>query len=162
MSCALGVIQSPACVPDKPQTADCSICLESCPQDTTAKSCSGCKQFFHRDCIHKWLHSHTTCPLCRISLRECSQFYFVEMRSDGMIYHWEPSHQDQASHITWGMPPLGATIQPGRTWWDSSVDGEMLSDTVVWEIFQSIITLLAVDEWVSLSDTGPTAIAHVS
>ncbi|CAF1912606.1 hypothetical protein YC2023_017141 [Brassica napus] len=27
-----------------------------------------CKHIFHLDCIHIWLYSHTTCPLCRSSV----------------------------------------------------------------------------------------------
>lgn len=38
----------------------------------------------------------------------------------------------------------------------------MQSDVVMWEIFQSIIALLAVEEWVSPSDTGSIAPTYVS
>ena len=63
-----------------------------------------------------------------------------------MIYHWNPSQPNEHHDICLGMPPLGSTIEPGRTWWDSSVGGETRSETVVWEIFESIIALLAVEE----------------
>lgn len=40
--------------------------------------------------------------------------------------------------------------------------GELQSDVVMWEIFQSIIALLAVEEWVTPYDMGSVAPTHVS
>ena len=162
MSCATASQSPPACVPDNIKPADCSICLESCPHSGSASKCSTCEHFFHKSCIQRWLQDHTTCPLCRSPMRPQPKCYLVEMRSDGMIYHWDPSDPDQASVITWGMPPLGTMIEPGHTWWESPADGEIRSDTVVWEIFQSIIAVLAVEEGISPSDAETTASTRVS
>ena len=73
-----------------------------------------------------------------------------------MIYHWDSS-QSPPVDIHWGMPPLGTTIEPGRTWWESTDEGEIRSDIVAWEIFQSIIALLAAEELNSPSSGGAAA-----
>jgi hypothetical protein len=45
----------------------CSICFEDMnPTDTLVECKSTCHNWFHEDCMTKWLsHDHTTCPLCR-------------------------------------------------------------------------------------------------
>ena len=63
-----------------------------------------------------------------------------------MVYHWDASQPAGERDICWGMPPLGTTIEPGRTWWESTDEGEPRSDTVAWEIFQSVVALLATEE----------------
>lgn len=46
---------------------DCSICFEEMKQGETFVQCiTTCKNYFHSDCIKRWLETgHDTCPLCR-------------------------------------------------------------------------------------------------
>ena len=60
------------------------------------------------------------------------------------------------------MPPLGTTIEPGRTWWESTDEGEIRSDIVAWEIFQSIIALLATEELIEYEATNDTSPTHAT
>ncbi|XP_040376331.1 RING-H2 finger protein ATL39-like [Oryza brachyantha] len=43
----------------------CAVCLEDVQRGETARRLPACGHLFHRDCVDMWLHSHTTCPLCR-------------------------------------------------------------------------------------------------
>jgi hypothetical protein len=47
--------------------SDCSICFEEMKQGETFVQCiTTCKNYFHSDCIKRWLETgHDTCPLCR-------------------------------------------------------------------------------------------------
>ena len=42
---------------------DCMICLENLNQDIEISFC--CKQKYHYNCIHKWVKTHNSCPICR-------------------------------------------------------------------------------------------------
>uniref|UniRef100_A0A0E0JXZ5 RING-type E3 ubiquitin transferase n=1 Tax=Oryza punctata TaxID=4537 RepID=A0A0E0JXZ5_ORYPU len=43
----------------------CAVCLEDVVRGETVRRLPACGHLFHRDCVDMWLHSHTTCPLCR-------------------------------------------------------------------------------------------------
>lgn len=43
---------------------NCCICFESMFEHKVEK-CSTCKNYFHDDCIEKWLNTTKNCPLCR-------------------------------------------------------------------------------------------------
>uniref|UniRef100_A0A0D3F329 RING-type E3 ubiquitin transferase n=1 Tax=Oryza barthii TaxID=65489 RepID=A0A0D3F329_9ORYZ len=43
----------------------CAVCLEDVARGETVRRLPACGHLFHRDCVDMWLHSHTTCPLCR-------------------------------------------------------------------------------------------------
>lgn len=49
-------------------SALCAVCLEDVRQGETVRRLPACGHLFHKDCIDMWLHSHTTCPLCRCDL----------------------------------------------------------------------------------------------
>ncbi|KAJ1278770.1 hypothetical protein BS78_04G104300 [Paspalum vaginatum] len=46
----------------------CAVCLEDVRRGETVRRLPACGHLFHRDCVDMWLHSHTTCPLCRCQL----------------------------------------------------------------------------------------------
>jgi hypothetical protein len=49
---------------------DCPICYEDFLKvflDDEYVIGFECKHYFHKECIFKWLETHTTCPICRIS-----------------------------------------------------------------------------------------------
>ncbi|KAL0877084.1 hypothetical protein Bca101_026789 [Brassica carinata] len=46
----------------------CSVCLGDYQANDKLQQIPPCGHTFHMDCIDLWLTSHTTCPLCRLSL----------------------------------------------------------------------------------------------
>ncbi|GAB4861177.1 RING-H2 finger protein atl7 [Ancistrocladus abbreviatus] len=46
----------------------CSVCLADYQADDRLQQMPACGHTFHMDCIDHWLATHTTCPLCRLSL----------------------------------------------------------------------------------------------
>lgn len=47
---------------------DCPVCLAVFDATDTLKLLPQCAHAFHSDCIDEWFRSHSTCPLCRVSL----------------------------------------------------------------------------------------------
>ncbi|OAY59877.1 RING-H2 finger protein ATL66 [Manihot esculenta] len=52
--------------------AECSICLAVYEDGDKLKILPKCHHFFHEECVDRWLHSWTACPLCRASLLDSS------------------------------------------------------------------------------------------
>ncbi|KAL8124109.1 RING-H2 finger protein ATL7-like [Apium graveolens] len=46
----------------------CSVCLGDYQAEDKLQQMPVCGHTFHMDCIDLWLATHTTCPLCRLSL----------------------------------------------------------------------------------------------
>lgn len=46
----------------------CSVCLGEYEAGEKLQQIPACGHIFHMDCIGSWLSTHTTCPLCRLSL----------------------------------------------------------------------------------------------
>ncbi|CAE6130684.1 unnamed protein product [Arabidopsis arenosa] len=46
----------------------CSVCLGDYQAEEKLQQMPKCGHTFHMECIDLWLTSHTTCPLCRLSL----------------------------------------------------------------------------------------------
>uniref|UniRef100_A0A5B7CD19 RING-type E3 ubiquitin transferase n=1 Tax=Davidia involucrata TaxID=16924 RepID=A0A5B7CD19_DAVIN len=55
------------------EDAQCTICLSEYHKEDTLRILPYCGHFFHATCIDIWLQQHSTCPVCRISLRECPE-----------------------------------------------------------------------------------------
>ncbi|XP_051129926.1 RING-H2 finger protein ATL5-like [Andrographis paniculata] len=47
---------------------DCAVCLSEFEENDVVRLLPKCGHSFHVDCIGMWLHSHSTCPLCRSSI----------------------------------------------------------------------------------------------
>nr|KJB26894.1 hypothetical protein B456_004G266400 [Gossypium raimondii] len=43
----------------------CSVCLGEFEMKEELLQVPSCKHVFHIECMHRWLHSNSTCPLCR-------------------------------------------------------------------------------------------------
>jgi hypothetical protein len=48
----------------------CTVCLAEFRGEDTLRILPYCGHYFHVTCIDIWLQQHSTCPVCRISLRE--------------------------------------------------------------------------------------------
>uniref|UniRef100_A0A1J3EA37 RING-type E3 ubiquitin transferase n=1 Tax=Noccaea caerulescens TaxID=107243 RepID=A0A1J3EA37_NOCCA len=48
--------------------SQCSVCLGEYQAEDKLQQIPVCGHTFHMDCIDLWLTSHTTCPLCRLTL----------------------------------------------------------------------------------------------
>lgn len=48
----------------------CTVCLSEYQEKDILRILPYCGHFFHVGCIDIWLQQHSTCPVCRISLRD--------------------------------------------------------------------------------------------
>ncbi|KAK7283476.1 hypothetical protein RIF29_13020 [Crotalaria pallida] len=55
--------------PDEDSACECCICLSAFRNGENLKKLSGCEHCFHCECVDKWLMNHSSCPLCRSSLK---------------------------------------------------------------------------------------------
>lgn len=54
-------------------TCRCAVCLGDYQAEDKLQQIPACGHSFHMDCIDHWLATHTTCPLCRLSLLASSK-----------------------------------------------------------------------------------------
>ncbi|XP_038886584.1 RING-H2 finger protein ATL74-like [Benincasa hispida] len=52
------------------RNAQCTVCLADYHSEDLLRILPHCGHSFHVTCIDIWLHQHSTCPVCRLSLRE--------------------------------------------------------------------------------------------
>jgi len=55
------------------ENTQCTVCLAEFHGEDTLRILPYCGHSFHVTCIDIWLQQHSTCPVCRISLREFSE-----------------------------------------------------------------------------------------
>nr|CAB3450081.1 unnamed protein product [Digitaria exilis] len=48
--------------------AECAVCLGELEDGEEARFLPRCGHGFHAECVDTWLSSHTTCPLCRLTV----------------------------------------------------------------------------------------------
>uniref|UniRef100_A0A2P2PKJ5 RING-type E3 ubiquitin transferase n=1 Tax=Rhizophora mucronata TaxID=61149 RepID=A0A2P2PKJ5_RHIMU len=48
-----------------PDPIECAVCLSELEEKEIGRTLPKCNHSFHIQCIDMWLHSHSTCPLCR-------------------------------------------------------------------------------------------------
>ncbi|KAF3628279.1 putative ribosome biogenesis protein TSR3 -like protein [Capsicum annuum] len=53
--------------------ARCTICLAEYRKEDTLRILPSCGHYFHATCIDIWFQQQSTCPVCRISLREAAE-----------------------------------------------------------------------------------------
>ncbi|KAK1321051.1 RING-H2 finger protein ATL2 [Acorus calamus] len=56
-------------VGDESGSIDCPVCLSSFEEGELARVLTNCGHVFHVECIDMWLHTHSTCPVCRAEAR---------------------------------------------------------------------------------------------
>ncbi|KAF9591148.1 hypothetical protein IFM89_002103 [Coptis chinensis] len=59
------------------EDSQCTICLAEYQKKDILRILPYCKHFFHVACIDTWLQQHSTCPVCRISLRDSPERNYV-------------------------------------------------------------------------------------
>ncbi|KAL1662990.1 hypothetical protein GGG16DRAFT_55582, partial [Schizophyllum commune] len=47
----------------------CPICLDDYNADDPVTKLSGCRHWLHKQCLHQWLQTAQTCPVCRQPVR---------------------------------------------------------------------------------------------
>ncbi|KAK1275333.1 RING-H2 finger protein ATL5 [Acorus gramineus] len=60
-------------VGDESGSIDCPVCLSSFEEGELARVLTNCGHVFHVECIDMWLHTHSTCPVCRTEARPVEQ-----------------------------------------------------------------------------------------
>jgi len=46
--------------------SSCLICLDDCNYDSVCEvNCKCVGQFYHTDCLQKWIYQNPSCPICR-------------------------------------------------------------------------------------------------
>ncbi|XP_011625978.1 E3 ubiquitin-protein ligase RNF128 isoform X2 [Amborella trichopoda] len=55
------------------EDSQCTVCLSEYQEKDTLRILPYCGHAFHVSCIDTWLQQHSTCPVCRISLRDSSE-----------------------------------------------------------------------------------------
>ncbi|CAN6273097.1 unnamed protein product [Urochloa humidicola] len=53
---------------EKADTVECAVCLAELEDGEAARFLPRCGHGFHAECVDTWLSSHTTCPLCRLTV----------------------------------------------------------------------------------------------
>ncbi|KAJ4895015.1 RING-H2 finger protein ATL7 [Raphanus sativus] len=71
----------------------CSVCLGDYQADEKLQQIPSCGHTFHMDCIDLWLTSHTTCPLCRLTLIPTHSHQTQE--EDGGVSSSQPETQPE-------------------------------------------------------------------
>lgn len=79
----------------------CSVCLGDYKSDERLKRIPPCGHTFHVDCIDHWLTTHSTCPLCRVSLLQATKASIDNL-----------SHTDQTSTETRQLQEQSSASQP--------------------------------------------------
>ncbi|KAL5194084.1 putative E3 ubiquitin-protein ligase RHA4A [Glycine soja] len=64
----------PRAIANPPTTTPCCVCLGEFELKEEVLQIPYCKHVFHFECIHHWLQSNSTCPLCRCSIIPTTKF----------------------------------------------------------------------------------------
>jgi E3 ubiquitin-protein ligase ATL7/58/59 len=82
------------------------VCLADYQAEDRLQQIPACGHTFHMDCIDHWLTTHTTCPLCRLSLLATKSSTEVPHVHDASIqqrpHTWEETQAIQISESSLG------------------------------------------------------------
>ncbi|CAN6244743.1 unnamed protein product [Urochloa humidicola] len=59
---------APGSTTKEADTVECAVCLAELEDGEAARFLPRCGHGFHAECVDMWLASHTTCPLCRLTV----------------------------------------------------------------------------------------------
>jgi len=62
----------------------CSICIDTL-ENTKDFHCSQCKNYFHQDCINKWISKNPSCPICRFKFDNYDDDDYFDYEIDDLI-----------------------------------------------------------------------------
>lgn len=91
----------------------CAVCLCEFEDNEKGRLLPKCHYSFHIDCIDMWLHSHSTCPLCRASAQP-------DTPADSVVVPLEEAALENTSETEQEVSP----VPEGR----ASISGEPDSD----------------------------------
>ncbi len=80
----------------------CPICLEN----ISNKETTTCNHDFCKGCIDKWLEDHSSCPLCRHTLKEEQNMFRINFGEERTIRHFP---QQNENTIEFNLPPMSAS-----------------------------------------------------
>ncbi|XP_024533179.1 RING-H2 finger protein ATL72-like [Selaginella moellendorffii] len=93
---------------------ECMICLSDFRNGQMVRILPHCSHGFHRKCIEQWLHSHTSCPICRNALlvpgspekttaavphQHRRHHHQPEQQQSGAHHHHHHHHQSQLEQV---------------------------------------------------------------
>ncbi|KAK7387468.1 hypothetical protein VNO78_28296 [Psophocarpus tetragonolobus] len=73
---------------DRDET-ECCICLGEFRDADKVKVLPVCHHYFHCDCVDNWLTLHSSCPLCRASLKLDSSFPNIFIQEPPLRIHFQ-------------------------------------------------------------------------
>lgn len=76
---------------------ECVICLTVFEEKEVGRKLPKCGHAFHVECIDMWLHSHSTCPICRASVVGDDGKILETSTSSNTTSIEEDDHDDQRS-----------------------------------------------------------------
>lgn len=89
----------------------CSVCLGDYQSDERLHRIPSCGHTFHIDCIDHWLTTHTTCPLCRVSLLPATKAPDGQPDSEGEAIRDQLQGQSTARDMTRDVPSSSVVQQ---------------------------------------------------
>lgn len=113
----------------KAKDSVCCVCLGEFEMNEELIQVPSCKHVFHKDCIHHWLQSNSTCPLCR-----CCVFLAVgpisrPVRPQIQPNMQEPNFRGDGPATDQGVTSAAESSSTGVTASSSSTDCSRVSST---------------------------------
>ncbi|XP_026446716.1 RING-H2 finger protein ATL7-like [Papaver somniferum] len=95
----------------------CSVCLADYQADDKLQQMPSCAHTFHMECIDHWLSTHTTCPLCRLSLAPVNKTEsdLTENQLDAPATEASPDSGSEIGRLRRGEPETADRAEEERT-----------------------------------------------